>query len=142
MFPYGRTRTIVGTDPAAGLECSDTVPLGFEWRLMGWAVNLVTAVAVANRAPVLLIDDAASAFSIPIGADPAIVQAASLTWVWAVTFGGRVDRKIFDGTWVSIPGPSDLWIRGGYRIRTSTLNIQGADNYGAPRILVEERPLT
>ena len=56
----GRLRSITGTDPAAGVEISETVPTGVRWRLLSFAATFVTDGTVANRFPRLQIDDGAN----------------------------------------------------------------------------------
>src|SRR4051812_18481105 len=45
----GRLRSLTGTDPAAGVEISETVPAGARWRLVAVRLLLVTSAVVANR---------------------------------------------------------------------------------------------
>src|SRR3954467_4562200 len=53
----GRLRSITGTDPAANVEISETVPAGVRWRILTLAATFATDATVASRVPALVIDD-------------------------------------------------------------------------------------
>jgi hypothetical protein len=130
----GSLRAITGTDPAAGAEVSETVPTGARWELIAFAVNLVTDATVANRTPVLILDDGTNVY---YKSSTSGNETASLTWehywVQGIAF-------IFDGTrhisQLSIPPNNRLGA--GHRIRTTTLGLVAGDNYAAPQMLVRE----
>jgi hypothetical protein len=129
----GVIRSITGTDPAAGAEVSETVPTNARWRLIAVQVTLVTDATVANRQPAIDLDDGALSFwRSGVGAN----QTASLTIRnnWGDAAGA------FGSTGAPSNGllPRDIQLVGGFRIRTSTTNLQAGDNYGAPQMLVEE----
>jgi hypothetical protein len=129
----GAIRLVVGTDPGAGAEISETVPTGARWRLLAMRATLVTDATVANRFPILNFDDGATIFA---SADAPAAQAASLTWNW--TTGGAVQRA---AATVSTPAwavPTPPILLPGYRIRTTTSALVAGDNWGAPQLLVEE----
>lgn len=129
----GALRSVLGTNPAAGVSISETVPTGARWRLLSMSFELVTAVAAADREVAIVIDDGATVlFTSPSG----FTQTASLTRRYSASIVGAAvaptqgtDRQII------IP---DLWLPAGARIRTVTTNIQAGDDYGAPQLLVEE----
>lgn len=129
----GTITAVVGTAPAAGAEVSQTVPTGARWRLKGVVVSLVTAVAVANRAPTIIIDDGTNTAA---QYQAAAVQAASLTR----TIVGAAIGAAPDLTAPVIPVfmAPDIPMLAGWRIRTSTTNLQAADAYGTPIFYVEE----
>lgn len=129
----GRIRSIVGTDPAAGVEISETVPTNAIWRLQSFLARLVTDATVGNRFPTLLLDDGANVFQrYPNSA----LQAASQTmdWQWSPIGAAFGSAGSFQLGFI----PPDLYLPGGFRIRTSTGGIQAGDNWGAPNLLVEE----
>lgn len=129
----GVVRSITGTDPAANVEVSETVPTGARWHLLAVSVSLVTDANVANRFPQLVIDDGATTI---FAADPAAAQAASLTRRYNASVGGeRLDSVDTNKQWSL---PIDLPLLAGYRIRTATTNRQATDNFGAPQLLVRE----
>jgi hypothetical protein len=129
----GFLRAIVGTDPAAGVEISETVPANARWLFYSMTAQLVTAVAVANRFPNLAFDDGANVY-FRMGNNSA--QAASLTRVWIFSAAPTVTQ--LSGTSLLIVGAPVIYLLAGHRLRTITENFQAADNWGAPVYLVEE----
>lgn len=129
----GVIRTVTGTNPAAGAEFSETVPTNARWRLISLYAQLVTGAAVANREPALVIDDGATNVH---ASAVHTSQAASLTHqhVWSIN-----NQRAAMNVHTVHPAPlPDGILMGGYRIRSSTANIQAADDYAAPLMLVEE----
>jgi hypothetical protein len=129
----GVLRSIVGTDPAANTEISETVPTGARWRLVGVRFALVTDANAANRNVSLVIDDGANAV---FEATALNVQAASLTINYAASAAGFATGSVSNRQSIGIP--PDLVLPAGYRIRTETGSMQVGDNYSAPQLLVEE----
>jgi len=129
----GRLRVIVGTDPAAGVEILETVPTGARWKLRSVAFTLVTAVAVANRTPVLTIDDGANILW-EVGTN--VAQTASQAAKYRAGVG--VPLTTFGALSYLLPLPSELPLAAGSRIRTVTGALQAADDYSAPIYTVEE----
>lgn len=130
----GVLRSIVGTVPGAGAEITETVPTGARWELKSLSLALITAVAVANRIPAITLDDGASLFfasAIPGN------ETASATWSnqWGQGIGFSFSAAAFVG---NAAIPVGVRLPAGGRIRTSTTNIQAADQYGAPRYEVLE----
>lgn len=132
--PPGQLRSIAGTDPAAGVEISETVPTNARWRLLAIRYALVTDSTVATRTSRIILDDGATIYHV---AEFGATQAASAT----VNYGGAVHTAYKDSSIptnnIMIPLP-DLWLFQGHRIRTITNNLQAGDNHGAPQLLVEE----
>lgn len=129
----GCIRSITGTDPAAGVEISETVPTNARWRLISFRALLATDGTVTNRSPFLMIDDGATICA----AGPAAssqVASQSLNHTWA-TYGaaGATGSPLYGGFL-----PLDLVLPAGFRIRTQTTSLQAGDNWGAPQLLVEE----
>lgn len=135
-FPYagrGNIRTIVGTDPAAGVEISETVPTNALWRLVGFNYTLVTSAVAATRISQLLIDDGVNA---GVRGIPGATQAASLTNSYE--YGAYGALPAITGTLILGDLPPDIFITGGGRIRTLTTALDPGDNYGPPTYNVEE----
>ncbi len=129
----GNLRSITGTNPAAGAEISETVPTGALWRLIALYAPLVTDATVANRSPILLIDDGA----LPVWrADARLAQTATQTIYWMAGDGLAGLQRAVDTEMWSLP--THMLLGAGYRVRTSTYNLQAGDNWGAPQMLVEE----
>jgi hypothetical protein len=131
----GRIRVIVGTNPAAGVEVSETVPAGKRWRLVSFRVALTTSGTVANRFPALTLDDGTNTFSTT---SAHAAQTATLTIGW--TFGdfGTGQGTILANNPQVEPLPCNAILLPGYRIRTVTLALDAGDDYGAPVYCVEE----
>lgn len=129
----GLPRIIVGTNPAANTEITETVPAGKIWRLRSIRFTFVCSAAVANREVVLLMDDGANIISNePIG----VAQTASQTFVY--TFGHHAPTVTGAQAIVrAVPIP-DFLLPAGARFRTSTSNMDVADDYSAPNYHVEE----
>lgn len=129
----GLIRSVTGTDPAANVEISETVPTDARWLLHGFRATLVTDATVANRRVHLIVDDGATILLDVVAPD---VQAASLTRNYnGSAFGYAVaaqDSELYLALPVPIPLPP------GGRVRTNTTNRAAGDNWGAPQLLVEE----
>jgi len=122
-----------GTDPAAGVEISELCYTNARWRLLGVDFALVTDVTAPVREVVLTIDDGANIVA-EVAAGTS--QAASLTrrysFARGVQRGGPAASTI-----INAPLP-DAYLMEGYRIRTVTTALAAGDNFGAPRLWVEE----
>jgi hypothetical protein len=130
----GALRSITGTTPAAGAEIAETVPTGARWELLAFFYQLVTAVAVANRTPNLILDDGANIF-FRIAANAAQVASTTLQHSY---FQG-VNRAGLDvGVTNQLPIPSNNRLGAGFRLRTLTAAIQAADQFSLVQYLVRE----
>lgn len=129
----GWIRSITGTDPAAGAEISETVPTGARWKIVSIEFTLVTDATVANREPILTLDDGATEW---FRSGPSAVIAATGTVRNVAAAFGAPPAAVTN--FRSILLPPDLVLSAGFRIRTSTTNLQAGDNYGAPVLLVTE----
>lgn len=129
----GRIRSITGSTPAAGGEISESVPGNGIWRLISFSYILTTAVAAATRASRLILDDGTNAFAT---LSPAATQIASL--VNTYTWGPALSPLAIGVGVIQQPTPNDCVLFGGFRIRTSTQNVQAADQYTAVQYEVEE----
>jgi len=129
----GLLRSYTGTDPAAGLEISVTVPTGARWFLLSFRADLTTDATVANRQPRWLVDDGAIEY---FRAGTYASQPASQLWryTWSTSNWGEASNR--DPYFV--PLPADFHLAAGHRIQTSTANLQAGDNWTAPQLFVEE----
>lgn len=129
----GLLRSIAGTNPAPGVEISETVPTNARWRVIGVRFTLTTDATVANRLPVLTIDDGATVyFTMPAFA----VQAASLGVTYQAAPLG-FSLAVSGQQCLSLPSDGFV-LQGGHRIRTVTTAIVAGDDYSAPQLYVEE----
>jgi hypothetical protein len=129
----GLLRSITGTDPAAGVEISETVPTNARWRLIAARFTFTTSVTVANRTVALVIDDGVNIYYAIVA--PA-AQAASVGIDYNVGALGVQPALAFFNHW--LPTPPDFLLLQGHRIRTVTQNLQVGDNFAAPQLFVEE----
>lgn len=129
----GNIREITGSDPAAGAEISETVPTGARWRLISFSANLVTDATVANRQPLVLLDDGGVSFY-RSGVNRNHVASTSIPYVWAAGNG------VLGDSLGAVLGflPTTAMMQSGYRVRTATTAIVAGDNWGPPQLLVEE----
>lgn len=133
ILKRGAVKRISGADPAAGATPTITVPPGVFWLLLTLRAQLVTDVTVANRRPVLLIDDGATDF---FGAMSFLTQTASQTiahtWFSGAMAVGNASQSQSEGglpTFLPLSPGSGARIGGG---------IQAGDNWGRIEVLVAE----
>jgi hypothetical protein len=128
----GTIRVIVGTDPAPGVEISETVPAGKIWRLRAFHFTFVTDATAVNRVVNIVIDNGVNPYVSMVGE----VHGASVTRAYSLSLGGhqRVTGLVHERL---LP---DILMLPGHRIRTTTSNMQPGDNYSAPIMQVEEFP--
>jgi len=132
----GLIRYLTGTDPAAGNEVSETVPTNARWRIKFLWFSLVTDATVTTRRVTLLIDDGSTIF---FASRVAPGQAESLTRYYLYVPGYAIEETAFDANLrIREALPDPLILPQGYRIRTSTTNLQAGDNWGTPVLVVEE----
>jgi hypothetical protein len=129
----GALVSVTGTTPGAGAEISEVVPASALWRLISFRYQLTTAATVATRQSDLLIDDGANTFAELATSD---TQVASLVQIynWVDGAGGLAVQNGI----ATNPGPRQMFLPAGFRIRTHTFNLQAGDQYTAPQYLVEE----
>jgi hypothetical protein len=123
----GNIRTLVGSFPAAGVEISETVPLFRRWILLSFETTLISAVAAANRNVSLVFDDGASKFYI----GPSFFNQVASTTVFYSLIPSLPGTPAL-GLIQPLVAPLPIPLRGGFRIKTQTANIQAADQWAAP----------
>lgn len=129
----GNIRTIVGTDPAANVEISETVPTGARWRFISMRTQLVADATVANRTVALVFDDGANVYA---HAASNFNQTASQAVQYAFGASGASGGFYLLGAMVSTPG--NILMSAGHRFRTVTTTLQAGDNWTPPIYEVEE----
>lgn len=132
----GVLKVVTGTDPAAGVEITQTVPAGKAWELIAVRFTLVTDATAANRDVALLLDDGTTVFT-KLNRPGSIIASKTydLNFVTDFGFAGQENGLATSST---RPMPSGIILGPGYRVRTSTDSIQAGDNYGAPALYVAE----
>ena len=130
-------KVIVGTDPAANTEITETVPAGKLWQVYAVSVACVQGVTQTPQ-PILIIDDGTNVVYESFGstAAQAVSTPCRYTWAGGLVISGQVGATT--NVHSVAPLPNDLLLPQGYRIRTSTLGIGANTNYGAPTIFVVE----
>jgi hypothetical protein len=132
----GRLREITVGNPAAGADWS--IPIGpsaqRRWRVQSLNAQLLTSAVVANRIPRLqLLDDAGN---LVWQSAPSQVIVASTTA--QVSAGQGQATATTDTTTVNVVLPGSTFMAGSAAIRSSTLNIQAADQWSNIFMEVEE----
>lgn len=125
-----------GSDPAANTEFSVAVPGSEVWEVISLTATLVTDANAANRRVRLIVDDGTTTVAeLVASADHTAGLTVQYTFARGVSDGGAVAVGALQ---VGLP---PLILLPGYRLRSSTLNIQATDNWGAPALLVKAVPL-
>lgn len=129
----GWLRTIIGANPGAGTEFTITQDARTRWRPLGLNVTLTTDATVANREMSLVITNGGGpVLTIPAGVAHVASQSRNYTWfVGAVRGAGAVSLDVIAPLPVINTTATSTY-------QSSTTNIQAADDYTAPRLLVEE----
>lgn len=129
----GAIVSITGATPAAGAEINEVVPTGRIWRLIEFDARFVASAAVATRAPSLVVDDgtfrlyrAAPNFSLTAGQGAFYLMADGIPY--------SVDTSNSQ----NMPLPCNQMMGQGFRIVSSTSNIQAGDQWDTIHYLVEE----
>ena len=130
----GWVRLIEGTDPAAGASISETVPTAARWRVMSVFCWLATS-AVAGDRSVYLQFTAPSGLWLRI--PPQVLQPGSNTYYYSWFVGGQQYAPVIVGMY-AFPLPADLYLAAGQIFQIQAGGMDGGDNFGPPRYLVEE----
>jgi len=130
----GYIHLVTGADPAAGSEISETVPTNARWRLLAMTFSLTTDATAVTRRVMLAFDDGSTIYAYEKAFE---AQGANLTRAYSFVAGLNHEAVTGIG---KIHGhlPKNLILPQGYRIRTTTSNLQAGDNLTAPAMLVEE----
>jgi len=126
----GTVRVITGTDPAAGVEITETVPAGRVWKLNSFRAQLVTDATVANRTLRLIIDDGTTTLFDYYSALAS--QAASQTIAYNFSIGLSAPTVSSALGVANAPLGEGFILGPGYRIRTLASGLVAGDNWGAP----------
>lgn len=129
-------KRVAGTDPAAGVECNDTVPAGLWWVLLSYSVQLVQG-ATQTPLPTLVVDDGTNILAQAPGSSGTQVVSSTAQYTWAPEFNLTAQIGATPNTLSCGPFP-ELLLEAGWRIRTVTIGLGANSNYGAPSIYVAE----
>lgn len=135
----GLLRALTGTDPGVGAEILETVPTNARWRLRAMRIRLVTSGVGGARTVVVIVDDGTGVVgTIPLYHFPSpATQAISLTRDYWFHSAGQTPTA-FTAARITIPTPEEVMLFQGFRINTFTDALDGADNYAAPQLYLEE----
>lgn len=127
-------RVIVGTDPAPGVELSETVPTGALWQLITLRVGFGASAAAGNRQSSLqFISGGNTLYQATHFATIAPTAGPALSWGQNMSYETAPNGNLL------IAGlPADLLLRGGDSIVSATSGLAAGDNYGQPIYLVRE----
>jgi len=130
----GYFRVFTGTDRAAGNEISEEVPANLSWKILGIRFQLVTAATAGSRR-VHVVCSVASApvFEAFCEIDQIISETKNYT---CGTYGALPDST--DDNDILIPISSRIILPETATITTETTNFAAGDNFGAPKIYVEQ----
>lgn len=129
----GIIRSIQITTPGAGADFTFTIPALSRYRIISLSATFTTAVAVANRNVELVIDDGANVVAeITSGFSQLASLVDDYTWMDSGPSGALFDNVVV------LPLPANLILSTGFRIRSETTAIQGADQWSAIQMLVSE----
>ena len=129
----GALKIVAGSDPAAGVEISETVTAAKYWKLLAVKFTLVTDATVANREVDLILDDGANEFC---RIAPTVVQTASLTLHYSWAIGLQQNSFLPLTASPKIAPLPDIVLGPGFRVRTTTQGIVAGDNFSAPVLYV------
>lgn len=130
----GIIRSVLGTDPAAGAEVNETVPVGVAWLLHAIAITYVTDGNSATREPKLQITDGTNVLmEFPASGTQSLSETRG--WFW-IRRGARESATSSGERHGDLP--TDIILPAGFEINTLDEIAQAGDNWGAPRLTVEE----
>jgi hypothetical protein len=130
----GLIRTIQGTDQAAGVNISETVPTGARWKFKSMKAPLVADATVINRYPHIQFTSGGSTFADFYNI---VAHTAGLTINYTFTDQGGITTGGSSG-YQNIPTQKDILLQAGDIISTITIGLQAGDNWGVPILEVEE----
>ncbi len=111
-------------NPAAGSDWLISVPFSDRWRPVSFTGTFAAAIAVANRQVQIIVDDGANTYWIDDAS--ANIPASTVDQITATT------TNVPTGVVTTIQNvvlPPNLVMPSGHRIRSSTIGIQGADQW-------------
>ncbi len=129
---HGRIFVYTGADPAAGAEAIITVPAKRRWKIHTIRFSLVTNDSEIDRTIAILFDDGTNIF-LSIASPTVQPESSTKHYYFANTGVPEINVLLISTN----PIPT-ISLPAGYRIRTGTTNLQAADDYSAPILLVEE----
>ena len=130
----GVIRSILGTNPAPGVEFSEVVPTGALWQLLSVTGVLVTAGGAAARTVRLTITIGGEIY-VRAPVQPAIPLPAFGVCSW---FPGAQFVSAYADGGTPAPIPADVFLPAGATIGSLTTTLDPLDDWLAPRLIVRE----
>ena len=130
----GLIRSITGTNPAAGVEISETVPTGARWRLLSIFFGLTTDATAATRIIQITLNDGTTDIT-TIQAFRTQTASISLSYYFNLLGPDRTNLTGASEVMQTLP---EVLLMAGYKVKTNSYNIQAGDDFAVPQILVEE----
>jgi hypothetical protein len=131
--PRWLRRIVRGNNPAAGAEISVQVAGGRFWSVISMRFRLVAAAVAVTRVVGLRIGD---------GTDVVYEAVATPTQLTGETIDYTFSTSAFAQGTAAARGAGVLYapciVPRGWTLETLTTNLQGADDFGAPVLLVDE----
>jgi hypothetical protein len=131
----GYVRSIQGTNPAAGAEIAEVLPVGARWDLLAVVAALTTDATVINRYPQVLVELVSPTPPLSFSANDAVQASSTKPYTWAQ---GLPFTPLVPWSRLQAPLATPLLLVGGGVFLTLTINMQPGDNWGAPVYLVRE----
>jgi hypothetical protein len=132
---YGQASQLTVSDPAAGAEISLNRNDYFLYKFRCLTATLVTSAAVANRFVHLKIVGGGSSGEWEVASN--IAQVASKTYRYFFMSGLGTACYQQDNS-IYVPVPNEVFMDGSTGISTLTTALDGADDWGAPKLVVEK----
>lgn len=130
----GEPILITGSNPAANVEISQSVPSSFAWKIKSVRFTLVTDGNAATRQVHLVFKDNSGVIFLDVPA--ASTQILSLTRNYNFAPGIQNLGTPLDSE-INTDIPDNIYMKTDWIIATTTTNRQATDNYGVPIIYVE-----
>jgi len=120
--------------PTAGSEISFSVPTNARWRIHSLRYKFVTDATITTRRINIIVDDGVNTL---IWLPCKVTQAESLIRYYNFV-PGDIDETAFTNTEIRASLPNPLILFQGWRIRTSTTNLQAGDAFSGVNLVIEE----
>jgi hypothetical protein len=129
-------KRIAGTNPGAGVECSDIVPTDKFWIVLAYTVQLVQGVT-QTPLPILVFDDGTNTIFESPGTTTAQGASTTAQYTWGpdMLISGQIGAT---PNIRSVGCLSPILLKAGFHVKTVTLGIGAGSDYGAPSIYVAE----
>ncbi len=129
----GWRKSLQVANPAPGADWTMTVPSFIRRSVVSFSATFTAAVAIASRNINVIVDDGANiVWQDDVSAAVTASQVASINGTQTNAPAGIIATTLF------VVLPPGLVLPQGFRVRSSTGNIQGADQWSAIWFLVED----